>query len=121
MRLFKNMNGKTARLMGETAEILVELCFQAHPELQPKWLKSVRRSSKEEDEKGIDIVVEVTEGEVVFQIKSGHRRANFFKKDHPNIPVIVINPEDSEDFVRRKFLSFLGDARKSLRAVNKQI
>ena len=103
----KNMQGRTAQLMGETAELLASLCFESCPYRAPPWVKSLRRATHEEDSRGIDLIAEIDTGSVPVQIKSSWRRAREFERTHPDIPVLVVHPEDSEDFVRKKLLAVL--------------
>jgi len=100
--------------MGETAELLASLCFEVCPNRMPSWVHSVRRATQEEDHQGIDLVVVLDAGILKVQVKSSWKRAQEFKKKHPNIPVLVVHPEDSEEHVRRNLLSILGQERAKL-------
>jgi hypothetical protein len=105
---------KRAREIGLTAELLASLCFEACPERAPVWFKSLRRATSEEDAKGIDLVVEIDLGQVLIQVKSSWSRAKEFVEKHPEIPVLVVHPEDSEDRVRRNLLRIVRYERAKL-------
>jgi len=107
--------------MGATAELLASLCFEVCPYRVPPWVKSIRRATHDEDHQGVDLVVEVDAGDpdgyydtVKIQVKSGWKRAKVFQRDHPDIPVLVIHPEDSEEYVRMKLLALLRQERAKL-------
>ncbi len=115
------MRGREAQILGETAELLASLCFEACPYRMPFWVKSIRRATHEEDHQGVDLVVEVDAKDpsgyyshVKIQVKSGWKRAKVFQRDHPDIPVLVIHPEDSEEYVRVKLLALLRQERAKL-------
>ncbi len=101
------MRGRAAQVIGETAELLASLCFEICPYRMPSWVKSIRRATHEEDHQGVDLVAEIIEGTVRIQVKSGWKRALEFQRDHPDIPVLIVLPEDSEEYVRRKLLALL--------------
>src|SRR5581483_3925085 len=108
------MKGREAQAIGETAELLAALCFEVCPDRMPFWVKTIRRATHEEDHEGTDLVVEIPEGSIRIQVKSGWKRARIFQKEHPDIPVLVIHPEDSEEFVRMKLLALLRQERVKL-------
>lgn len=108
------MRGREAQLMGETAELLAALCFEVCPYRMPAWVKTIRRATHEEDHNGVDLVAEIAEGSIRIQVKSGWKRARVFQRDHPDIPVLVIHPEDSEEYVRVKLLALLRQERAKL-------
>ncbi len=108
------MKGREAQILGETAELLASLCFEQCPYRMPSWVKSIRRATHEEDHQGVDLVAEIDTGPVKIQVKSGWKRAREFQRDHPDIPVFVVGPEDSEEYVRRKLLNLLRQERAKL-------
>lgn len=108
------MKGRAAQVLGETAELLASLCFEVCPYRMPSWVKSIRRATHEEDHQGVDLVAEIDTGPIRIQVKSGWKRAREFQRDHPDIPVFVVGPEDSEEYVRRKLLNLLRQERAKL-------
>ncbi len=119
--------------MGETAELLAALCFEVCPYRMPAWVKTIRRATHDEDHQGVDLVVEIdvsrpagsdrtaTGPTVGIQVKSSRKRADQFKKEHPGIPVLIVNPEDSEEYVRVKLLDLLRQERRLRLTENGQV
>ena len=93
-------------MLGESNEKVVLCCNYVH-QIAP-WIRDIRKSTPEEDGNGIDVVVETTEyGDVPIQVKSSMKFVKEHTKKHPDIPVVVVFTEDSEDRVRRKIRSIV--------------
>lgn len=65
---------------------------------RPPWFIKARLASKEEDHAGTDVVIETAEhGPVKLQVKSSDRRAQVWKRQHPNTTIVLIVVRSSEE------------------------
>jgi len=95
--------GAEAAKLGRSNEQAVLCCDVVQPIAQ--WVTGMRAATPEEDSMGIDVVVSTDCGDVPLQVKSGGRRARAFQKEHPDIPVVVVYPGDSESRIRSRVRS----------------
>jgi hypothetical protein len=84
---------------------------------RPSWLLAARRATREEDEKGIDLVVESDVGQLQLQVKSSfHGKAKFLARRHDvRVAIVVVRPYDPEETVQSKVYSALGGMRACYR------
>ncbi len=63
----------------------------------PVWFVRLRRSTPEEDRRGVDAIMETDVGGVLFQIKSSEGGVAIFQRKHPKTHIIcvVVRPEQS--------------------------
>ena len=95
------MRGREANLLGRTSEVAAICCAELHS-IAP-WAKGVREASPDEDSQGVDLWVDTESwGSIPVQVKSGMKRAREHMAKHPDIPVVVVYPQDSEMSIRRK-------------------
>ena len=108
----RGLNGVEAQRLGKDTEQAVLCCAEFKP--VASWIHALRAGTSEEDAQGIDIVAETEWGEVQLQVKSGMKRARQFTKDHPDIPVIVVYPNDSEERIRNRVRNLVKQKLQSL-------
>lgn len=70
----------------------------------PEWISSVRKATREEDRKGIDLIASTDVGDIYLQIKSSvtGKRHHEERYGHKNIACAVIRINDPEETVRGK-------------------
>ncbi|MEI6528285.1 MAG: hypothetical protein WCO10_01265 [bacterium] len=81
------------------------------------WFKTVRFATKEEDTRGIDLVVETRDiGSLYVQVKSSWVAATRFKNHHPRmvVAVLVIHFYEYEEVVWKKVLPKLLEVRQEI-------
>lgn len=69
----------------------------------PAWFKDISKSTKEDDQRGIDFIVQTTSGNIFIQIKSSEYGARKFirnKKKNLRILVLVIKTNYHEEEIR---------------------
>ena len=95
---------------GVATEFLFFRALQAsHLEL-PRWFRSSRRATPEEDySRGIDAVVELDVGQVKVQIKTSDIHRAKYEKAHPgnHVLVIVLGANITLEEARKKILKLL--------------
>lgn len=60
------------------------------------WIEGARRCTREEDARGVDLVVSTSEGDVALQVKSSGREAERFRRAHRYGPLVVVPTGDPE-------------------------
>lgn len=88
-----------ARARGNRAEHLVVAALRRAS--RPGWLISVRRASKKDDHRGIDVVVETSDcGRLFLQVKSSRTGAEHWQEIHGKnglpIGLVIVEPERAE-------------------------
>jgi hypothetical protein len=93
---FKRDAGMRGQQKGIHAERRLLSILESHP--YPPWMYGVRPATKEEDERGIDIVVTTDVGPIYIQVKSSwNGMSSFFRKRRKAmIAVIVVNDRISD-------------------------
>lgn len=95
------MSGKIGRLIGERRE---EQLLDLLSQFSHSWVDTIRRSTREEDILGIDIVVQTKDvGNLYVQVKSSQNDARRFRKKHkqrdpekyPAVAVVVFHDAKS--------------------------
>jgi len=83
-------------------EMLASVCFdQCWPRVFP-WVKRIRMATEEEDARGMDVVVETHDvGDMPVQVKSSRKFLKKHFRRYPDIPVLIINREHTEEEVRK--------------------
>ncbi len=89
--------GREAHRLGASNEAAVACSFWK----EDPWVVEVDYASLEDDRRGIDCWVRTRVGDVPLQVKSGRRRARRHELLHPEIPVVVVDPGDSETIIRK--------------------
>ncbi len=71
---------------------------------RPAWFMSARLATKEEDRRGIDVVIQTSiNGPIHIQVKSSAHRGQVWKRKHPNTNIILIVVScKEEDLVLRQ-------------------
>jgi hypothetical protein len=84
---------------------------------RPSWLLGARRATRDEDEAGIDVVVDFDVGPLPLQVKSSfHGKARFLARKHDvHVAIVVVRPYDPPGTVQSKVYSALGELRASHR------
>jgi hypothetical protein len=85
---------------------------------RPAWIGEVRLSTKEEDHRGIDVVIETTDvGNILIQVKSSHRgREEFLMRQvagkvSVKIIPVIINPRYDPHTICRIIMPLITHAR----------
>ncbi len=104
---------------GHEHERRVEDSFKESVDV-PNWFHSIRKSTIDEDHRGIDFIVETKDmGPIFLQIKSSKTGAkNFIKKygaRAKTIALVVIRDADNNFFIRMKIFSAIEKLRKQFR------
>ena len=81
----------------------------------PKWLIGIEKSSRDQDAKGIDIVVETDVGRIFIQVKSSKCGLDSVKKKKKHIVYMVINERKSMDKIYDTFIGVIGHKRSDYR------
>lgn len=90
--VLNELYGVSSRDRGAVSEELVLEAAVSAKDRIPGVL-GARLKTEDEDRRGIDIVVETTDGSVLLQVKSSHRKAREFKAKHaltPNAPMLFV-------------------------------
>lgn len=99
-------NQRWGRASNQKGEVAEWRCRQAASELCDlhTWLQSARRASRQEDARGIDVVVESDIGLLYIQVKSSRFCARKFRQKRPNSKaiVVIITPDMDDAKVRNK-------------------
>ncbi len=86
-----------------------------------EWIYSARLATKEEDSRGIDIVLETDIGQLFFQIKSSYYGMKKFLGKHGNsrthIAVVILNRFLTEKSFQRKVLEAINYERNAILAL----
>lgn len=90
--------GREAHRLGTSNEAAVACSFEWQ---EDPWIIEIEYASFEDDQRGIDCWVRTRVGDVPLQVKSGRKRARKHERLHPEVPVVVVYPEDSEETIRR--------------------
>ena len=89
------------------------------------WVHSARLATKEEDSRGIDIVLETDIGQLFFQIKSSYYGMKKFIDKHGNsrtrIAIIILNRFLIEESFQRKVLEAVNCERNAILAMREQV
>ena len=72
----------------------------------PDWLKGISKSTKEEDQKGIDFIIHTSFGNIFVQVKTSENGANIFKKRKRNFRIIVLVIKINYDEEKIRNISF---------------
>lgn len=109
-----HLQGKLGRLRGHQNECRLFSAVKNRQAIWPRWMLGIRRATREEDGKGIDIVVYVLgvggvrDGKIGVQVKSSIRAAQRFRAEHRHdekpIPVIIVGDKDRESTLFLKFI-----------------
>ncbi len=82
------------------------------------WIRSARLATREEDARGIDLVLETDVGGLFFQIKSSHRGKRKFIDTHgksrTRIAVIVLQHLLTEKLFQTRILEAVHSERKAI-------
>lgn len=91
-----NKKGKVAEERALTAAELIST--------EISWLQACRLATKTEDNKGIDLVAITAIGPLYIQVKSSYSQARRYrlKRRKARVGVVIIDPEMSDEKVRRK-------------------
>lgn len=98
--------------------VLQALNNAANKNKLPKWIHEFYLSSYEEDQKGIDLIVNTDVGKLYLQIKSSKYGKNKFENKFKTnikrygIETIIVNTEESEEKLLLKILLLLKRMRK---------
>lgn len=83
-------------------EMLASVCFDLCWARIFPWVKRIRMASAEEDARGMDVVVETADvGDVPIQVKSSKKFLKKHFRRYPDIPVLIINREHTEEEIRK--------------------
>ena len=83
---------------------------------KPAWYRDVRHATREEDDRGIDVVVYTDIGELYLQVKSSKFRAVQFKRKSRKqmIGMIVVKVKDTLDQLGAKAFAEVGRLRSQI-------
>lgn len=103
------LQGHTGSEKGFLAERRVLNLISHPPKQLPIWVVDARLATKEEDGRGIDIVVSTTHGPMWIQVKSSHGAARKHAKKYPNTPIaiVVVHPTDTDRYLFDQIVSGL--------------
>lgn len=119
-RLYENLaraHGRLGKKIGDSAEKRVAQAFLCGI---PWLLSPIRKTTRDEDARGIDCFVRTDAGDIPLQIKSSEEHAREFSRTHPEIPVVVIDLSDSDRTIRAKVTDAVAPFRKRLLSPDKQ-
>ncbi len=83
---------------------------------RPAWFMAARLGTKQEDHRGIDIVIQTSAyGFIFLQVKSSVHRAEVWKRQHPNtdIVLVVVSCLDSDSVLRENVMSEIQSSLRS--------
>ena len=103
---------------GWRAEMLAVEAFSEPDSHRPRWFRSIRLGTEEEDHDGIDVVIETTDlGKLLIQVKSSLAGVKKFtekgRRSHL-IGIVVIHIDDEASIVREKILEVALQLRRDI-------
>jgi len=104
--------GQIAVERGRSSEQrLLEAC---QLDKRPTWMLSARAGTRDEDARGIDVVLDTDVGKLYVQVKSSKTGGRHFKerKRSARIAVVVVRVDDTPDTLLQKVLSAVSPIRK---------
>jgi len=99
--------GERANAFGKANEEAVLHCFDLYTKECPEWLQELRKGTNREDHEGMDLIAVTDRGEIPIQVKSSQYRAKKFSEKNPNVPVIVVESNMTEQRIRWALLTML--------------
>ncbi len=84
---------------------------------QNPWITALRPATEREDARGIDLVIETDQGQILLQVKSSLSGREAFMRNSlhdPSILIIVVDGEDSEESLAQDILVLLRHRHKTL-------
>lgn len=112
---YLQQEGRRGAIKGARNEVAVVQVLSGHEKL-PSWMGDVRACTEEEDERGIDVVVETDIGEIYLQVKSSYSNAQKFLRKWPqrNVGMVVIRPQDDRDTIFNKAMDAVAKQRSDV-------
>ena len=95
--------GRRGNEKGLRAELRTINLLQTHLDLA--WVRHIRKATKREDGRGIDVIVETFDiGPLYIQVKSSHRCAFDFlkRKRKAQVTIVVVNDKHTDDVLRKE-------------------